>query len=361
MNGKRWVYVLSLAALASVAGACGDDADGTAGSGGSSGASGMGGSAGSSGSAGMGGDGGSSGPIISLTATTDTVDESLGTSITFNFAVEGEIPAEGIEITMEGDAPRITRQFTAGQVRVSSEPPFPLTWRFDSSVADTATGGVLVRDTALEDDPEDPGFLSDFVFTITSSIATVTYLVLDDILEEPDQTFTYTLADGADYDVDPDASSVTFTVTDGVTGGTGPTVGVTATPLELVEADQTEVMLTFTVEGDIPEGGVVVDFSSDTPRAVAEFDVNATNPRLPEEEFEAEGPVVTNGTIVGTNEVASALLFRITDTPATLSVEVWDDGVEEDSVTSYDFALLDGEDYEVDPANSGDTVTVTRD
>ena len=308
----------------------------------------------------MGGDGPSV-PIISLTATTDLVDESMGDSITFNFLVEGEIPPEGIEVTMEGDQPLITRQFTAGQVRVSSEPPFPLTWRFDSSVSDNATGGILVRDTALEADPDDPGFLSDFVWTITNPIATVTYDVLDDILEEPDQTFTYTLADGPDYDVDPEASSVTFTVTDGVPGGTGPTVAVTATPLALLEAEQTAVVITFTVVGDIPDGGLLVDLSSETPRAVAEFDVNATNPRLPEEEFEAAGPIVTNGTIAGTNEVASAVLFRITDTPATLSVEVWDDGEDVDSVTDYTFELLDGEEYEVDETNFSETVTITRD
>ncbi|MEM6369790.1 MAG: hypothetical protein AAF851_15950 [Myxococcota bacterium] len=357
-NAMR-VPVLGLGLISLTLSACGDDDnDGNNGTGGGPGTVDM----GTTTMPDMGGPepdmgGGPTDPVISLTATTENISEAEGTSITFNFAVDGVIPAEGIPIRMEGNVPRITRAFTAGQVRVAENGD--RTWRFDSSVADTATGGILVRDTALDADPASPGFLSNFDFTITEPAASVTYDVLDDIYEEPDQTFIYTLADGEGYSVDPAASSVSFTVTDGVQGGVGPEVSFTATPTELFEATQTRIELTFDVVGDIPAEGLVIELSSETPRAVAEFDVNAANPRLPEEMFTVDGPILDGATIVGTNEIASALVLRITQPTATMSVEVFD-GDEVEGLETFTYRILDGEEYEVAATNNEETITINE-
>ncbi|MEM9090297.1 MAG: calcium-binding protein, partial [Cyanobacteria bacterium P01_F01_bin.53] len=170
-----------------------------------------------------------------------------------------------------------------------------------------------------------------------------------------DQTFTYTLAEGAGYTVDPAQNSGTFTVTDGVVPATSPTVGVTASETTLIEDEQTRTTITFTTDGDIPAGGLLVQLKSSV-RAIAEFDVNASNPRNEPVTIEP-GPVITGGTIVGTDEVAGSVFFRITDPTASIDIAVFDDDVAE-GTENLSFSLVDGEDYEVDAANSGFDITI---
>ncbi|MDB9529335.1 Ig-like domain-containing protein [Oscillatoria sp. CS-180] len=293
-------------------------------------------------------------PVVSFSIEPDVVSEADGTALVFNFSVEGDIPDEGIEVSLEGDAARILQEFTAAQTRFDEN--LETFFRFDQGVADTVTGGVLDL-FALDGDPSSEGFLSNFVFTITESTASITTPVVDDILEEMDETFTYTLVDGEGYAVDPNANSDSFTVTDGVPGGVGPTVSVTATPTELFESEQTRIEITFKVDGEVPPDGIVVEFASDEPRAVAEFDISASNPRDPEDKLSVQGPVITGGNIVGTNEIASALVFRITEPTATLSVEVFEnDDVE--GLETFTYNLLDGEGYDVDPTANEVTITI---
>ena len=294
-------------------------------------------------------------PVVSFSTTPGVISEAEGTALVMNFAVAGDIPAEGITVSLEGDAARIMQQFTAAQTRFDSETG-EIFYRFDRGlVEDNVTGGVLDL-FALEDgnpaegiaDPAAAGdaFLSDFTFTITEANASITIPVFDDIVEEDDTAYTYTLVGGEGYSVDPSANTGTFTVTDGVLGGVGPTIGVTVTPETLTEAEQTAIALTFNTVGDIPAEGVVVQLAGPA-RAIAEFDVNATNPRLPEDETVVEGVVVEGGSIVGTDNVAGSVFFRITDPTATITVPVFQDDVAE-GTEDFTFSLLDGELYEVD-------------
>jgi hypothetical protein len=142
-----------------------------------------------------------------------------------------------------------------------------------------------------------------------------------------------------------------------VPGGVGPTVGVTASPALVYEEGQPNVLtVTFTTEGDIPEGGVVVVLEG-PPRAITEFDVNASNPRDPEDTISISGPVVSGGSIVGTNETAGAVVFRITEPTATIQIAPFQDGVAE-GPEPLTFNLRDGELYNVNPAASSVTVTI---
>ncbi|MEM9816736.1 MAG: hypothetical protein AAF827_10095, partial [Cyanobacteria bacterium P01_D01_bin.6] len=319
--------------------------------------------------------GGGDAPVVSFSTTPELISEADGTALVLNFSVAGEIPEGGITVNLEGDTAEILQQFLAPdgdgavQTRVTEEGN--ILYRFDTSFeADNENFGNVVGGTlevfALEDgdpaeDNSDPaaagtGFLSNFSFTITEPTASITLPVSDDLVQEADQTFTYTLAAGDGYTVDPAANSSTFTVTDGVTPATSPTVGVTATPTTLVESDQTVIEVTFDVTGDIPADGLVVQLQG-PPRAIAEFDVNATNPRLPEDETVVEGVVVTGGNVVGTDEVAGSLFLRITDPMATVTVPVFQDDVAEGTEV-LPFELIDGEAYEVDPAASAVEVTI---
>jgi len=310
-------------------------------------------------------------PVVSFSTTPEVISEAEGTALVMNFSVEGDIPEEGITVNLEGDAARIMQEFTVAQTRFDAETG-NIFYRFDNGFVDPANGfvvgGILDRFSLEDGDPAennaDPAaaadsFLSDFSFTITEANASITIPVLDDIIEEPDQTFTYTLVDGDGYAVDATANSGTFTVTDGVPGGVGPTVGVTASPTTLIESEQTVIEVTFTTEGEIPADGLVVQFQG-PPRAIAEFDVNATNPRLPEDETEVQGVAVSGGNIVGTDEVAGSLFFRINDPTATITVPVFQDDVAEGTEV-LPFTLLDGELYEVDPTASAVTITIEDD
>ena len=288
-------------------------------------------------------------PTVGLTASPDTISEADGSVLNLTFNTEGEIPPEGVTVRLQGDTPGILQEFTAAQTRFDQNGE--VFYRFDKGLVENGVTGGNLDLFALEDD------LSSFTFTITEPTATIAIPVLNDILEEPDQVFGYTLEAGTGYTVDPDGDTASFTVTDGVPGGVGPTVSVSGSPTTLIEPEQTAFTITFTLDEPPPAEGVLVYLNGDVPRAVAEFDINASNPRNPENDFTVTGPIVTGGSIAGTNETASALLFRVTEQTATLTVPVFDDGPNEGTET-FNYTLLDGEQYEVNPDASDFTVEI---
>ncbi|MGD1919333.1 MAG: DUF4347 domain-containing protein [Pleurocapsa sp.] len=310
-------------------------------------------------------------PVVSFSTTSGTLSEVDGPALVLNFSVDGIIPPEGITVNLEGDTAEILQQFLApdgdGAVQTRVTDDGNIFYRFDTSFEPGAgiEGGTLdvfsLEDGDPAEDNSDPaaagtGFLSNFSFTILEENASITLPVSDDIVQEVDQPFSYALVAGDGYEVDSTQNSGTFTVSDGVTSVTSPTVGVTASGTTLIEDEQTRTTVTFTTEGDIPSEGLLVQLQG-PPRSIAEFDVNATNPRNPESETVVEGPVVTGGNIAGTDEVAGSVFFRITDPTATINIAVFDDDVPE-GTENFSFSLVDGEEYEVDAANSGFDITI---
>ncbi|MEO0518175.1 MAG: Calx-beta domain-containing protein [Cyanobacteria bacterium P01_A01_bin.116] len=314
-------------------------------------------------------------PVVSFSTTSGTLSEADGSELVLNFSVAGDIPPEGITVNLEGDMAEILQQFLAPdgdgavQTRVSDD-GVNVFYRFDTSFGPGAgiEGGTLDVFSLEDGDPaegsSDPaaagaGFLSNFSFTITEANASITLPVSNDIVQEEDQTFSYTLVGGEGYEVDPAANSGTFTVTDGVVPATSPTVGVTSSETTLSEDDQTRTTITFTTDGDIPAEGLLVQLKGPV-RSIAEFDVNGTNntqPRDPEGELVVTGPVVTGGNIAGTDEVAGSVFFRITEATSSIDVAVFDDDIAE-GTENFTFSLVDGEAYEVDAANSGFDITI---
>ncbi|WP_414575210.1 Ig-like domain-containing protein [Anabaena sp. CCY 9402-a] len=288
-------------------------------------------------------------PVVSFTASPDVVSEAEGTVLTLTFNTTGDIPPEGITVRLQGDVANIMRQFTAAQVRFDAEGN--TFYRFDRPLVETGVTGGTLDLFALETD------LSSFTFTILEPTATISLPVLNDILEESDATFTYTLEAGEGYAVDPVASSASFTVTDGIPGGVGPVVSVSATPTTLFESEQTALTITFTLDSPPPEGGVVVYLDSGVPRSIAQFNVAVDNPRNPEDTLNPVGLTTTGGAIAGTNEFVSAVLFRITEQTATITVPVFNNG-EVDGPRTYTYTLRDGEQYQVNPDASQVTITI---
>jgi large repetitive protein len=319
-------------------------------------------------------------PVVSFSITPDVINEAEGTIMVMNFSVVGDIPPEGITVKLEGNAARIMQQFTVAQTRFDA-PTGNVFYRFDNAfVANNVTGGVLDR-FALEDgDPSQTasnpeaagtGFLSNFTFKITANEASIRIPVLNDVIEEADQTFTYTLAAGTGYEVNPFASSDTFTVTDGVVGGGGPTVGITARPGTLYESEPTVLTFTLvatgTADSPIPTEGVVV-FVEGPPQAIAEFDVNGTNNTNPRPGNPLPpNPIITGGEIIGINETAGGFFVKIlpaaagaTTATATIKVPVFQDPATEapEGSETLTFTLRDGELYNVRSTQSSVTLTI---
>ncbi|WP_414526556.1 Ig-like domain-containing protein [Nodularia chucula] len=276
-------------------------------------------------------------PVVSMSGSPTLLREDQGTVLELNFSTTGTIPSSGTTVVLE-----ITNPSLLG-----------------TQISNPSNGGDNVgisipgssRTTITDENGNFVRLLQRV--TITEANATLRLPVVDDIIEEMDTEYTLTLVEGEGYNLDATGvNSVTFTVSDGELPSPVPIIGVTATPETLIESEQTVLTVTLSAEGEIPEGGVTVFLDSNVARAIAEFDITG-NART----GEVEGVTVTGGEIVGTDEDVSGFFFRMDEATATISVPVFEDNVDEGTEV-LPFTLVDGEGYEVDPNNSGITVTI---
>ena len=118
-----------------------------------------------------------------------------------------------------------------------------------------------------------------------------------------------------------------------------PTVGISLSETDFQEGD--ELTVNFTVEGDIPEEGLTVLVESASLGALDEFSI-----------FDAEGnPAFTTSGIEGLPEFeetgASSFLVKITEPDASVSLSIFDDGLDEGR-EEFNFSIVEGEIYDVD-------------
>ncbi|MEO1391260.1 MAG: hypothetical protein AAFV85_28365, partial [Cyanobacteria bacterium J06634_6] len=139
------------------------------------------------------------GPTIGLTV--DKTDVTEGETITLTFAVDGEIPPEGVQVLVnDADSAR-------SGLRSLTE--------FD--VANIQTTGITGAPTPADGD-------SGFFITITEPTATLTVPVFDEGADEDEanEVFNFTLVDGEAYEVDEAASGFTLNISDATDGGGNP-------------------------------------------------------------------------------------------------------------------------------------------
>ena len=269
-------------------------------------------------------------PTVSMTVNADEVsEEDPNAAVTLTFTIDGEIPEEGLSILFDG----------------SDVVPI-----FDEIAGDPIIAGFELGDFF---DPSQP-FL--FEFVLLDNTSTVTLNILNDVIEEGTEDFTFSiLPDGAgllgsNYLVNSEAASVTASIVDGNGGpDVGPTVGLTVTETELDEGDRFTV--NFTVAGDIPTDGLEVLVDSPTFGALGEF-VIFNEDGSPAVEFEgvADFPLVGDGG-------GSSFLVTITEPTASLTLSVFEDGANE-GIETLTFDLINGEVYEVAPDASTVTLTI---
>ncbi|MEL7144678.1 MAG: hypothetical protein AAGL08_21035, partial [Cyanobacteria bacterium J06573_11] len=125
-----------------------------------------------------------------------------------------------------------------------------------------------VQTTGLAEFPTPADGDSGFFVTLTEPNATITIPVFDDGADEDEanESFTFEVIDGEAYNVDEAASSFTLNISDPVDGGNPPADGLPVVSLEAIPTSISEegsaedrlLTLAFSVEGEIPEEGLVV-------------------------------------------------------------------------------------------------------
>ncbi|NJM56788.1 MAG: hypothetical protein HC857_04205 [Synechococcales cyanobacterium RU_4_20] len=195
-------------------------------------------------------------PEVSLSFVGSTIFEGLGTA-TLNFAVEGEIPAEGIVVYVDRGFFGALNDFDLFNARVQ--------------------GGAF---------PAPDGQAGGFYFKITEPIASITLEVLVDELQEGIEAATFTLQPGAGYSVAADASRSTLLIADGPNAEIQ--VSYAASPEVLIETENTASVHTLSLSAPPPAGGLTVTVQApslgefDTAGLVLSSGVTVTDVRLGE-------------------------------------------------------------------------------
>ncbi|MEM6435979.1 MAG: hypothetical protein AAF773_19315, partial [Cyanobacteria bacterium P01_D01_bin.115] len=264
-------------------------------------------------------------PIVSFEVTPNTFsEEDPNNLVEWKWTVTGDFPEDGLVVNLNtsggGFAFAFTEQFAAS----------PSSEFINSDIVgfDPETGELSIRLDAPE--------------------ASFKLYFVNDILEEGVQEFEFLLVDGDGYTVDASMNGGIFTITDDNGGpGVGPTVALSVSETDLAEGDTFTV--TFNVAGDIPTEGVQVLVQSDVPGSLGQFDLADL------------GNITTTG-IAGLPTVGDggggSFFVTITEPTATISLNVFDDIIEEDPL-DITFSLANGEVYEVDPAAASTTLTIS--
>jgi Ca2+-binding RTX toxin-like protein len=173
--------------------------------------------------------------------------------------------------------------------------------------------------------------------------------VFDDLLAEPDASFKVELLPGAGYSVDPNANAPVIFVTDGVAGTGGPKVNLSVDKTTVTEGDS--ITITFKVDGVVPAEGLQVFVDSDTAGALGEFFVfdDNNNPA-----FSFTGLK----TLPQGNEDASGFSVVMAENTATLTLKLFEDGVDE-GVENLVFKLADGEQYDIAAGQQPFTIVIS--
>ncbi|MEM9274221.1 MAG: spondin domain-containing protein [Cyanobacteria bacterium P01_F01_bin.143] len=263
------------------------------------------------------------GPTVSLSVSETELAE--GDPLTVSFELDGDIPEEGVQVLVQGSVPGALGQFdlsdlsTLELVGINGLP----------EVGDAGGGSFLV--------------------TIAEPTASITTSIFNDIIAEEPLEVSFDLVNGEVYEVDPDASGATLTISDEEQPA-GPTVSLTVDNTDVFEGDV--ITLTFDVEGEIPADGVTVlvnDVASAQSqlRSLTEFDVgNLELAGISGFPLPAEGD--------------SGFFVTLAEPTATITLPIFDEGADEDEATEiFTFDLIDGEAYEVNPDAGSVTLNIT--
>ena len=265
-------------------------------------------------------------PVVSFSVNTTSLSEEEATLFTFSFSVNGTIPEGGLEVALGGDLLPLIEQLDFSN--------------FDFSNPDNVKG--LTIGSFRED-----GAIS---LTLLEPSGFVSVKVFDDVVKEADTNFDLMLLEGDGYSVNQEAKGATVTLTDGVIVDNPPVVSLSVDKTNLTEGK--EFTVNFNVDGDVSaDESLTVLVSSIEVGALGEFNI-----------FNEDGtPGYTTTGIQGDptvgDDTGSSFLVTLTDTEASITLPVFNDGIGEGTET-FNFALIDGERYNVDATNNQVALTI---
>ncbi len=250
---------------------------------------------------------------VGLTVENSAITEAAGDTTTFTFTLSEPPPPEGLLVYISASAPAgIGDDFGAAQV-------FGLLGQFNVFGIEVTGGAFPI-----------PNFSSSgFYFQITEQTATITTAAFPDEVVEGVQAFQVTLGESRDYQVDPAASAVTVTIGD--TAESLPQLSLSTAPAVLVESEGTVSVHTFNLSNFPPADGVTV---SVTVTGLEDFDLASV-----------ETTGITGEIAIAESEPPQ-LVFTMTESTATISLPVADDGMSEGLETAT-FTLNPSDAYQI--------------
>ncbi|MEM6402733.1 MAG: pre-peptidase C-terminal domain-containing protein, partial [Cyanobacteria bacterium P01_D01_bin.116] len=207
--------------------------------------------------------------------------------------VEGEIPEDGVEVVINSDFD-LTEYF--GQLGRS---PFTL-------------GGEILG--AVYDDSGNPSGIR-FLATSNNALISIDIEDLEEAETDGPEVLNFNLESSAGYVVNESAATTSVTVYDtleDVPAPTSePTVGINISETNLIESEGTEVTVSFNIDGEIPEEGVLIYANTGERAAIGEFNI-----------LDAE---VSGGVFPTTNFASSGFYFRAFEDGASVTLNVFDE------------------------------------
>ncbi|NEP18910.1 MAG: D-alanyl-D-alanine carboxypeptidase [Leptolyngbya sp. SIO4C1] len=263
-------------------------------------------------------------PEVGVTVSETELIETEGTETTLTFNLSEPPPPEGVTVFLDSEDEPLVGS-VLGQ--------------FDVLNAEIIGGNFPVPN----------GDESGFFFTITEQTATITLSVFDELtagIELPPDTFqegvlalNFALQPQESYTIDEDASEINLRILDNPDSQIQ--VGLTGSiqtdeeesdeeSTNLIEAEGTVSVHTFSLSAPPPEGGLTVSVSADSLN-----------------DFNLDNLEVQGGTIANLQDDGFDL--TITEQDATISLPVLEDGTDEGRETAT-FILEPGDTYQINPA-----------
>ncbi|MEM9220368.1 MAG: PPC domain-containing protein [Cyanobacteria bacterium P01_F01_bin.150] len=312
-------------------------------------------------------------PTLSLSANPTTIDSEGNftnavveyvaldgiSSVTFTIQAAGDLPEGGIEFVLNSNANLFD------YVSFLSQNSLPSTIGGQSLGAFYNEDGIPTGIRLLIDEPlmtvnyeaaNPQSWLPDFQGTVLD--------VFEPLETDGAENVTFFLQAGEGFEIAADAGMVDVTYYDSLadvppptTGGdTVPEVGMTVSETALIETEQTETTVAFTLSEAPPEEGLVVFVDSEDDPIVGS----------PLGQFAVLEAEVSGGNFPVPNGDSSGFFFTITEQTATITLSAFDEltvpGIDplavQEGVVALNFALQPLAGYTIDPDASDINVTI---